>query len=35
MSSNNTQEQDCISKLRNIRVNNISNVITGTPNINS
>ena len=35
ISSYKTHEQDCISKLRNIRVNNFHNVIIGTLNINS
>ena len=35
ITSDKTGEQDCISKLRNIRINNVSNVILGTLNINS
>ena len=33
--SDKTHQQDCISKLRNIRVKNVNNVIIGTLNINS
>ena len=35
ISSDKTRQQDCISKLRNIRVKNVKNVIIGTLNINS
>ena len=35
ISSDKTHAQDCISKLRNIRVKNVNNVIIGTLNINS
>ena len=35
MSSDKTLEQDCISKLWDIRVNTVKNVIIGTLNINS
>ena len=32
--SDKTRQQDCISKLRNIRAKNVNNVIAGTLNIN-
>ena len=35
ISSDKTRQQDCISKLRNIRVKNVNNVIIATLNINS
>ena len=35
VSSDKTGQQDCISKLRNIRVKNVNNVNIGTLNINS
>ena len=35
ISSDKNCQQDCISKLRNIRIKNVNNVITGTLKINS